>query len=291
MPPKKDPRLELLAESERRNARAAKLRGGLLFDKVTKKGGSAQNPKSVEHFGRTAAEKNDMHHDRLYREYRRNISKSLADVTADEEREGRAWYPMARTHAISVADEINRTPRKRKVSHEHSMFVLAQLNTNAGWQGSKTSHRNILERYANGEDFPYGKGEGQGVFMPFRKIENVLWEGQAIEDNLSGPEEKITEFFHGITGNLDTLTLDVWANRTTTGGRSDTLGEKHRRTARRAWWDTLHEENARREKAGLSPWKMAELQAAVWLRERDRVKSHLLFADPLKTKKPRGKKK
>lgn len=114
--------------------------------------------------------------------------------------------------------------------------------------------KRVLAAHQRGEPFPYDT-----KLVHHAKAKAIL-EGQD-PDEAFATSPKIGQFFRGIVGDTDALTLDRWAFRTTTRGERDRLRGKERDEAASAWLQVSKEENM----------KPAEFQAAAWLHEKEKT--------------------
>jgi len=226
-------------------------------------------------FGTTYALSKAPSEDALEDEYYGNLSRAWLDTTPQEKQAGRHWYDEATAHAKTKAVEHNTNP-KHPISEQDSFDVLALLNTHNSWKGSVTEHENILRAKREGKPFPYALPKpGQKGNDSYVKINRMLWGGEDREQFFTDSSPKITPFRNALGGRRDQLVLDVWGNRTTTGGRKDTLLEGERNAAVRAWGHLMSDiQNTGDEDSDMN---VADIQAALWTREQQRTKTHLIF--------------
>lgn len=161
---------------------------------------------------------------------------------------GRDWYPMAGSFGRRIADETG-------VKHEQAIGVLTALSAGTAWNSNMTKYGTAMRTMAtpgmfHETAFPYGEG-----LDAHRKAIAIM---HGVDPKKAfGTSPKVGQFYGGVMGDLDTLTLDRWAFRTTTRNGTDQLNGRERTRAEKAWRKVAEEH-------GLKP---AEFQAALWLQQ------------------------
>jgi hypothetical protein len=165
----------------------------------------------------------------------------LTVATAQDLADGLAWYDRARGHAETMAAESGLSVRQ-------CAGVIAALSPRCQWATNVAGARRMLLAAA--------AGEGEPVVGGVRSNRAKAWaiaQGADPGDVLSGP--KVCAFFANIMGDVESVTIDVWAARAAEG-RENPHAPKRRRYR-------LCEETYRRaaRRHGITP---RDAQAAVW---------------------------
>lgn len=168
----------------------------------------------------------------------RRILRHYSDDVAAM-REAREWYGVAQGAADDLAARYG-------VTREAAAGVIAAMSPRQTWKGNLRAADVILHAAAHGLDLP-----AVGLRSNARKAWKIA-NGAAPLDVLGGP--KVRAFFANIIGDLDAVTVDVWAARAAgvdpnhlTAARYRAVADAYRRAA---------------ASIGLAP---AILQAIVWV--------------------------
>jgi hypothetical protein len=159
---------------------------------------------------------------------------------------GEAWYHDAGAFGRALA-------RKYGVDERTGVGVLAALSAGTEWEANKTKAEKILSAHASGKPFPYSMN-----FDAHKKAAAILGGEDPAVSFASSP--KVGQFFDGLMGNLQTLTIDRWALRTATRGKLSQIGEGPVRTQIEQAWRQIA------DKYQMAP---AVSQAALWLLEKE----------------------
>lgn len=141
--------------------------------------------------------------------------KRIVDVyrSADPETlaAGRAWYPQARRYARELAATYGTTEHR-------AAGVLAALSPRCVWAHNRTQAAAVLERWSTGAETPPAVGLGLGRARAWS-----IAHGSRPLDVLGGP--KVRAFYRNLTGDLNAVTVDVWAMRVLGIGHNPTPRE------------------------------------------------------------------
>lgn len=164
-------------------------------------------------------------------------------ATADDLALGLAWYDNAGAIAESLARESD-----YRLSQRHCAGVIAALSPRCQWGANVAGARAIVRAAINGHPEPVVAGT-KGNRRKAWRIAN----GADPDAVLSGP--KVRAFWANICGDVEVVTVDVWAARAAEG-RDNAQAPVRRRYAICA---EAYRRAARRR--GMTP---RDAQAAVW---------------------------
>lgn len=165
----------------------------------------------------------------------------LDAATAEDLAAGIGWYDRARAVAESIAAETGLPARQ-------CAGIIAALSPRCQWGANVSGARATAIAAVNGKPMP----AIAGILSNRRKAWRIA-NGEDAGVVLSGP--KVRAFFANIMGDVETVTIDMWAARAAEGRsneqapvrrRYELCAESYRRAARRR---------------GMTP---RDAQAAVW---------------------------
>jgi hypothetical protein len=161
-----------------------------------------------------------------------------------ENREAAAWYGRGRAHARRIA-------RSTGVTEARAAGVVAALSPRTQWSVNLRWAEGLLRAAQAGDRHPPLVGFGSSRIKAWR-----IAQGERPLDVLSGP--KVRAFYRNLTGDLEHVTVDVWAMRAA-GFQGSLKGREYDAVA-----------SAYREAARILRLRPAELQAIVWVAIRGR---------------------
>jgi hypothetical protein len=169
------------------------------------------------------------------------VDKWLSLATAQDLADGLAWYDRARQMAEAMSAETG-------ISVRHCAGVIAALSPRQQW-GTNVAGAWRMLRAA-------GEGEGEPIVAGLSANRAKAWriaQGEGPDAVLSGP--KVRAFYANILGDVDAVTVDIWAARAAEGRENPHAPERRRYR--------LLSESYRRagERRGMCP---RDVQAAVW---------------------------
>ena len=171
-----------------------------------------------------------------------NLAAIAARLTTEEVAAGVGWYPLARRHAQRMAREHGTTVHR-------AAGVIAALSPRCRWAEN-------LRR----ADKALASGTARGLFAD--KANRII-AGDAPLAVLSG--QKVTRFYRNICGNLEPVTLDIWAIAAYLGYKPDEA-ELKRLIERKGGYERVEGEyQDTADTLGLRP---AEFQASAWVHVR-----------------------
>lgn len=173
-------------------------------------------------------------------DYATNILAWYKQATAADLREGLEWYNRAERHAAALAAGTEFTVRE-------TAAVIAALSPRVSWPGNADGARLMVTAAT-------GARRNPPTVAGFPANRDKAWRILHHEDPadvLGGP--KVTSFFANITGDLDAVTVDVWAARA--AGMEDALTPKRYEQIADAF----------REVAKLLDIAPRDVQACVWV--------------------------
>jgi len=173
-----------------------------------------------------------------------NILRHYTDASPDA-REAAAWYGRGRSHVRRIARETGATERA-------VAGVVAALSPRQHWSVNLRIAEEVVRAARQGQPCP-AVSTGANRAKAWR-----IANGERPLDVLGGP--KVRAFYRNLTGNLDLVTVDVWAARAAGLTYRDGQGIDERTYARVA---VAYANVA--EAVGIRP---AELQAIVWAQVR-----------------------
>jgi hypothetical protein len=207
-------------------------------------GGSVRaGDRGLAHFYATASAED--------RDYLNNLRQAHDRVLPHHVAGGESWYHDAGEFGRQQA-------RKYGVDERTGVGILAALSAGTEWSSNKTKYVKVLQAHAAGRPFPYGPGLDAHV-----KAKAILEGADPARQFASSP--KIGQFFAGLMGDLDKLTIDRWALRTATRGKLDKVSSGPVRSQiEQAWRQVAKEYNM----------PAAVSQAALWLLEKEESVRH-----------------
>lgn len=169
------------------------------------------------------------------------VDKWLSLATDQDLADGLAWYDRARRMAENMSAETG-------ISVRHCAGVIAALSPRQQWGTNVAGARRMLRAAAAGEGEPVVGGLSANRVKAWS-----IAQGADPDAVLSGP--KVRAFYANIMGDVDAVTLDVWATRAAEGRENPHSPERRRYR--------LLSESYRRagERRGMYP---RDVQAAVW---------------------------
>lgn len=170
------------------------------------------------------------------------IDEWLELATPEDLASGLGWYDRAREEATSLAYLPGCGSVKRAAG------VIAALSPRCQWGANVNGAHAMIRAAVTSAPEPIVAGIATNRARAWR-----IANGEDPDAVLSGP--KVRAFFANIMGDVDAVTVDVWATRAATG-RTDRDGLKRRRY--RLIAESYRRAGARR---GLHP---RDAQAAVW---------------------------
>jgi hypothetical protein len=172
-----------------------------------------------------------------------NILDWYAESTT-ENREAAVWYGRGRAHARRIA-------RDTDVTVARAAGVIAALSPRTQWAVNLRWAEGLLRAAQAGRRHPPLVGFGSSRIKAWR-----IAQGERPLDVLSGP--KVRAFYRNLMGDLEHVTVDVWAMRAA-GFRGSLRAREYDAVA-----------SAYREAARILKLRPAELQAIVWVAIRGR---------------------
>jgi hypothetical protein len=179
--------------------------------------------------------------------YIARIMEAYGRATIKDLRAGIAWYDRAQ----SVAEKI----------HPNVLVgagVLAALSPQTDWMHNKLYATMTCESWLRNDPYPPSVSTGNrlGKAWDILCLENPTVE--AITSILNGP--KTQRFFRNIIGDMQAVTIDVWAKRIATGFKDDSSPKPGHD------YNTLEQAyQIAASRLGIDP---RDLQAAVWVNAR-----------------------
>lgn len=166
----------------------------------------------------------------------------LSAATAQDLANGLAWYDRARDEALRLAY----VPGCGSV--ERAAGVIAALSPRCQWASNVTAAERMIAAAATRQPRP----PAYGTLSNRRKAWRIA-RGEDPELVLSGP--KVRAFYANIMGDVEAVTVDVWAAAAAEGGKTEQAPVRRRYL--------LLAESFRRvaEQRGMHP---RDVQAAVW---------------------------
>lgn len=161
-------------------------------------------------------------------------------ATAADLADGLSWYQRAEDLANALAAGTDFTV-------EQTAAVIAALSPRVPWHENVAGATDMVRAAARGAREPVVAGFDSNRAKAWR-----ILHGEAIEDVLHGP--KVEAFFRNITGDLDAVTVDVWAARAA-GIDRDSFTPKQ----------SAEVQDAYREAARVLDMAPRNLQACVWV--------------------------
>ena len=187
-------------------------------------------------------------------QFETRILESYALATRAEISDGKAWYPRA----IEALEAIRLTACGPVVRWEKSARVVpaicAVLSPRNSWQNNVDGTRKIVRAASQGNRVA-------PIVAGLRRNANKAWHIAETGDTslVSGP--KVCAFYANLCGDLERVTIDVWAARVC--GITDEKLFTHLDRMRYVSIETAYRNAAR--KVSLRP---AQLQAICWIVER-----------------------
>jgi hypothetical protein len=179
----------------------------------------------------------------------------LDAATAEDLAAGLAWYDRAHAAAESMAAESGLTVRQ-------CAGVIAALSPRCQWASNVTAARRMVLAAAADESQPVANGTLANRAKAWR-----IACGEDPRAVLGGP--KVRAFFANIMGDVEAVTIDVWAARAAEGRRNENA------PVRRRYQLLAHAYRRAGERRGMHP---RDVQAAVWTAYRRR---HGVQYDPI----------
>jgi hypothetical protein len=179
---------------------------------------------------------------RQYR-YERNILAVFTRATASDIVDGIAWYPYASQTLATIAPDW--TVEKRAA-------VCAILSPRVTWKENITGFGKLHKAALLANRLPPVMA---GLNRNIAKAHDVALDARGI-NAVSGP--KVSCFYANLSGNLERVTLDVWAGRA--AGLTEAETDKGIRGKRYEYLEKAYVRVAR--ELGFKP---AELQAICWV--------------------------
>lgn len=172
---------------------------------------------------------------------RRRILAAYGEATAADQAAGLEWYRRAYDAAATILPD----------DPTRAAGVIAALSPRCQWRTNVVWAAAVIEAAERGDATPPN--------VHTRAMRAQAWRianGEAALDVLGGP--KVRAFFANITGDLDSVTVDVWAARAATGRTLPAVQGRTYALIARAY----------REAAALLEIPARDVQAAVWVHVR-----------------------
>ncbi len=176
-----------------------------------------------------------------------NIKSAAMRLQPHHIKGGVDWYRDAGAYGRQQA-------AKHGVPVPRAIGALAALSAGTEWNANKTKFEKIIAAHATGQPFPYSL-----ALDAHRKAQAIL-QGTLTPKKAFSTSPKVSQFYQGLMGDPSTLTVDLWATRTATRGGLEQPG----RGKTRKGIEDAFKKVAREHKL-----KNAELQAALWLLEKE----------------------
>lgn len=172
---------------------------------------------------------------------RRRILAAYGEASAADLAAGLDWYRRAYTAAESLLPD----------DPTRAAGVIAALSPRCHWRTNVAWAAAIIEAAERGDATP-----PRVHTLAMRQHAWRIAQGEAPLDVLNGP--KVRAFYSNITGDLNAVTVDVWAARAATGRDLPYVQGRIYRLISRAY----------REAAGILEMPARDVQAAVWVHVR-----------------------
>lgn len=174
---------------------------------------------------------------------RRRLLAAYGEASAADQAAGLAWYDRAHEAAKAILPD----------DPSRAAGVIAALSPRAHWRVNLTWAATLVEAAERGDDGPPP--------VHTRQMRAQAWRialGEAPLDVLNGP--KVRAFFSNITGDLDQVTVDVWAARAA-GHDGPYLTARTYALVAQAY----------REAAAILELPPRDMQAAIWIHVRGKA--------------------
>jgi hypothetical protein len=182
----------------------------------------------------------------LQLDWEKNILAVFRSANADQITEGKRWYPKA----IEMLTFLGNSSRLA-IDSQRLAAICAVLSPRITWQSNIEGVRRILRAIYLGQSLvPTVAGVRRNV----DKAWDIANNGSL--DQVTGP--KVTAFYANLQGNLQRVTIDVWAARA--AGITDEAVMNHLDRYRYVYLERAYQIVAK--ELGFAP---AELQAICWI--------------------------
>lgn len=182
--------------------------------------------------------------------YTQNILKKFDTCTSEDISKGKDWYPWATSYAKSISPS----------SPERGAGVIAVLSPRTPWEKNLEYAAKVIKAVDSGSNIKPSIG---GTYQNLEKAWSIAKGAEVVSVLTSGTRSerwlKVQRFYQNFIGNLDCVTVDVWAARVAFPDCQEQIGGKLYLSLERSYQDAA-------KKVNINP---RDLQAVVWLKERN----------------------